>query len=131
MNQEILNIIISGVSVIVTGLCSWAVAVLINWLNAKIKDQALATFVTKITIIVTDAVKAIYQEFVEVLKKDGKFDKEAQEEAKRRAICIINGQLTKDMKKFITENFGDIEEWIGKKIEAVIYNLKNQQKERK
>ena len=65
------------------------------------------------------------------VKKDGKFDKEAQEEAKRRAICIINGQLTKDMKKFITENFGDIEEWIGKKIEAVIYNLKNQQKERK
>lgn len=69
MNQELLNIILSGLGIIVTGLCSWATTALIALLNAKIKDKKLAMFLTKITIIVTDAVQAIQQDFVETLKE--------------------------------------------------------------
>lgn len=130
MSQEVLNIILSGVSVIVTGLCGWVVTLLINWLNNKIKDEKLSAFLVRMTTIITDAVQAIYQEFVEVLKKEGRFDAEAQKEAKQRALNIIKGQLTEDMKSYISENFGDIEEWVGEKIESVIYNLKNQNKEK-
>lgn len=126
MNQELLNIILAGVSVIVTGLCSWATAAFIAFLNEKIKDKKLATFLTKITIIITDAVQAIYQDFVQTLKDEGRFDEEAQRRAKARAMAIITGQLTEDMRRFIEENFGEIEQWISEKIESTIYALKSE-----
>ena len=126
MNQEILNILIAGLSVIVTGLCSWGTSALINFLNAKIADKKLATFLTHTSVIVSDAVQSIYQEFVETLKEEGNFGPEAQQEAKRRAMAIITGQLTNDMKKYIEANFGEIELWISEKIESVIYQLKRQ-----
>ena len=124
MNQEFLNIILTGLSIIVTGLCSWATAALIAFLNAKIKDKKLATFLTKITIIVTDAVQAIQQDFVETLKEQGRFDAEAQRIAKERAMAIILGQLSDDMRTFIDENFGEIEDWISERIESAIYSMK-------
>lgn len=125
MSQEILNIILSALGVVVMGLASWGVAVLTNWLNTKIKDKNLAMFLTKVTTIITDAVQSIYQEFVEVLKKEGKFDAKAQQEAKEKALQIIKGQLTEEMKTYIESNFGDIEKWVSEKIEAVLYSLKN------
>ncbi|MBO7732396.1 MAG: hypothetical protein J6S67_07580 [Methanobrevibacter sp.] len=128
MNQELLNVIITGLGVIVTGLCSWATTALINFLNAKIADRKLATFLTQIGVIVSDAVQSIYQEFVETLKEQGKFDVEAQQEAKRRAMAIINSQLTNDMKQYIEDNFGNVELWISEKIESVIYQLKKKKK---
>ena len=129
MNQELLNVIITGLGVIVTGLCSWATTALINFLNAKIADRKLATFLTQIGVIVSDAVQSIYQEFVETLKEQGKFDVEAQQEAKRRAMAIINSQLTNDMKQYIEDNFGNVELWISEKIESVIYQLKKKKLE--
>lgn len=125
MPQEILNIIFSAIGIVVTGLVSWGVAVLINWLNTKIKDKNLAMFLTKITTIVTDAVKSIYQESVEILKKNGKFDAAAQAEAKQKAKDIITKQLTDEMKDYITSNFGEIDNWLGEKIESILYTLKN------
>lgn len=125
MPQEILNILLSALGIIVTGLVSWGVVVFTNWLNTKIKDKNLAMFLTKVTTIVTDAVKTVYQEFVEALKKDGKFGAEAQAQAKEKALAIIKGQLTDELRSYIESNFGDIEKWLGEKIEAVLYTLKN------
>lgn len=125
MPQEILNILLSALGIVVTGLVSWGVVVLTNWLNTKIKDKNLAMFLTKVTTIVTDAVKTVYQEFVEALKKDGKFDAEAQAKAKDKALAIIKQQLTDELKSYIETNFGDVEKWLGEKIEAVLYTLKN------
>lgn len=75
--------------------------------------------------IITDAVMQIYQQFVEVLKNEGKFDLEQQKLAKDKALEIINYQLTPELKEFIMTNYGDITSWLSNQIEAVIYNLKN------
>lgn len=124
MPQEVLNIILSAVSIIVTGLASWGVSVLISWMNSKIKDQKLAGYLTSITQIVTDAVMNVFQSFVETLKTNGKFDEAAQKEAKDKALDIIMNQLTPELKDYISSNYGDIKEWISNKIESVIYGLK-------
>ena len=124
MPQEVLNIILSAVSIVITGLASWGVSVLINWMNSKIKDQKLAGYLTTITQIITDAVMNVFQSFVETLKTNGKFDEKAQAEAKQKAIDIIMTQLTPELKDYITNNFGDMKEWISNKIESVIYSLK-------
>ena len=128
MPQEVLNIILSAVSIVVTGLVSWGVSVLITWMNGKIKDQKLAKHLTAVTQIVTDAVMNVFQSFVETLKVNGKFDEKAQAEAKQRALDIVMNQLTPELKDYITTNFGDMTEWISNKIESVIYGLKANKK---
>ena len=124
MSQEVLNIILSGVSIIVTGLASWGVGVLISWMNSKIKDQTLAKHLAAVTQIVTDAVMNVLQSFVETLKVNGNFDESAQKEAKDRAYAIIMEQMTPELIDYVKDNYGELESWINNKIEAVIYTLK-------
>ena len=125
MSTEVMNILLSVVSVVLTALASWGVAVLTNWLNTKIKDKNMAAMITQCLNIVADAVKQIYQEFVEALKKEGKFDAVAQEEAKKRAITVVKNQLTPELMDFVKANYGDVEAWIKNQIEVALYNLKN------
>ena len=122
--DQVLEIVLSAVSILITGLASWGVSVLINWMNSKIKDQDLARHLTAITQIVTDAVMNVFQTFVQTLKDNGGFDKKAQAEAKEKALNIIMNQLTPELSKYIETNYGDIKEWISNKIESVIYTLK-------
>lgn len=124
MPQEVLNIILSALSIVVTGLASWGVSVLINWMNVKIKDQTLVNHLSAITQIVTDAVMNVFQSFVETLKRNGTFDEAAQKEAKEKAMAIIESQLTGELRKYIADNYGDVQEWLNNKIESVIYSLK-------
>lgn len=126
--DKVLNIILAGVSIIVTGLASWGVAVFTNWINSKMKDKKMAALLAQAMQIVADAVKLIFQEFVEVLKKNGKFDEAAQKEAKEKATKIIMNKFTPELKEFITANYGDISTWVNDQIEVAIYNFKNSSK---
>lgn len=110
MPQEVLNIILSALSIAVTGLVSWGVSLFISWMNSKIKDQELAKHLTKITQIVTDAVMNVYQSFVETLKANGGFTEEFQKQAKEKALKIIDSQLTEELRQYITNNYGDIQD---------------------
>ena len=124
LTETIKDILLSACSIVVTGLLGWGVTVLTSWLNTKIKDKKLASYLTKITQITTDAVECVFQSFVETLKNNDKFDQNAQKEAKDKALEIINSQLTDELKDFIAENYGDIQKWLLNKIESVIYQLK-------
>lgn len=125
MTEELLNAILAAVGVIIAALASWAAEAIVSWLKLKIKDKKFAALLEKITYIVKDAVQAVYQEFVEGLKKQGKFDEEAQRMVKEKAIEIIEVQLTASMREFIEENFGDLEVWVAHKIESMIYEAKH------
>lgn len=107
-----------------TGLITWLTALLTNWVNSKIKDKKIVAYMTAITEIVMGAVKTVTQTFVDAMKKDGTFNKEAQQEAKERALTIIKSQLTPELTNYITENFGDVTSYLTTQIEATIYNLK-------
>ena len=125
MPAELSNIIWTAVGIIVSAAVTWLVGMATVYINRKIKDKKAADFLAKILNIIGDAVKQIFQEFVEVLKKEGKFDEAKQKEAKERALKIIKTQLTPELIEFIKENFGDVEEWLKNQIEVAIYNFKN------
>lgn len=125
MSQEILNIVLSTVSIVVTALLSFGVKTLISWLETKITDKKMLTHLKQITTIVADAVRSVYQSFVETLKTNGKFDATAQKQAKERALTIINSQLTPELKDYIVKNYGDMQEWLSMQIESTLYTLKN------
>ena len=115
----------SIIGTIGTGLATWLTALLVDFLNQKIKDKKIARWSTDLFQIVMSAVQTVFQEFVDTMKKNGKFDEAAQKEAKERAYNIIINQLTPELQNYIKENFGDIKDYIMNQIEAMVYQLKN------
>lgn len=124
MSQEILNIFISALSTVVLGLAAWATTAFTRWLGSKMKDQKMSRILSDLFTIIMNAVQTVFQEYVDTLKKAGKFDEAAQKEAKERAYKIIVSQLTPELKQYITDNCGDIKDYLMNQIEAMIYQLK-------
>ena len=107
-----------------TGLATWLTTFIVGLLNQKIKDKKVAKWSSDLFQIIMSAVQAVFQEFVDTMKKAGKFDEAAQKEAKERAYKIILSQLTPELKSYITDNFGDMKEYLMNQIESMIYTLK-------
>lgn len=122
--EHFYEILWSIVGAVGMGLATWLTSFIVGWLNQKIKDKKLARWSTALFEIIMNAVKTVFQEFVDVLKKAGKFDEAAQKEAKEKAYNIIVSQLTPELKKYIEDNFGDMKEYLLNQIEAMIYQLK-------
>ena len=101
-------------------MLSWLTSVIISWLNTKIKDQKLRTLTTKLTELISSCVNALTQTTVEELKKAGKFDAEAAKKIKEECIKLIKTQLSEDLKKFIMETYGDLDEYLSTQIENFI-----------
>lgn len=125
MNEIILNIISVVVTAVILPLISYAGARLIAWFNAKIKDENAKQQLTVATDIVMNAVRSVFQTYVETLKKNGTFDKESQKVALIKAKDDALAQMSDEIKDYITKNYGDLETWITTQIESTINILKN------
>ena len=77
------------------------------------------------TTIVTNAVRSVFQTYVEALKKNGTFDAKSQKIALTKAKDEALAQMTDDIKEYITSTYGDLETWLTTQIEATINILKN------
>ena len=126
MPAELTNIIFSVIGIVITGLASWGTAVLIKWLNSKIKDKELAAFATTITTVVGNAVKAVTQTYVDRLKGTDAWTKEAQEKALQMALETAKSELTDEALAYIELQHGDIDKYLITLIESTLFNLKNQ-----
>jgi ribosome-binding factor A len=122
--QEALNIIWSAVGIIVTGLISWATAGLVAFLNSKIKDAKVKQWATDLTNIIMSSVMTIAQTYVDSLKQQGAFTEEKQKEAFNKCLALIKEQLTPELKKYIEDNFGDMEAYLKSQIESMIKSMK-------
>ena len=122
--QEVLNIIWSAVGVIITGLISCATTKLISFMNSTIKDTQVKRWATDLTSIIMNSVLTITQTYVDNLKKDNAFTKEAQKEAFNQCLTLVQNQLTPELRKYIEDNFGDIQVYLKTQIEAMIKSLK-------
>lgn len=125
MNDILLNILSVLLTAVILPLISIAGTQLIKFINSKIKNNELAKQLTTATTIVTNAVRVVFQTYVDTLKQNGSFDKEAQAEALTRAKNIALSQITEDTKSYIEENYGDFNNWLTIQIEASINCLKN------
>jgi len=125
MNEILMNIISVLVTAVILPLISFAGSKLITWLNTKIKDENGKIQLTVATTIVTNAVRSVFQTYVDTLKKNGTFDLESQKIALTKAKDEALAQMTDDIKEYITKNYGDLEAWLTTQIEATINILKN------
>ena len=125
MNEVLLNILSVVVTAVILPLISYAGTRLISYLNSKIKDEKAKEFLSQATTVVTNAVRAVFQTYVDSLKKSGNFGAEAQLEALNKAKDIALSQLSEEVKDYITKNYGDINNWLTTQIEATINLIKN------
>ena len=125
MNDILINIISAVVTTVLLPLITWAGTKLIQYIGTKVKNEKAAALLTTATNIVLNAVRSVFQTYVESLKANGKFDSASQVEALKRAKDIALSQLGDDVKEYITANFGNLDGWLTNQIESSINLLKN------
>ena len=84
---------------------------------AKIENIKVREASDKLLDIVTKCVSATNQEFVGDLKKEGKFDRDQQEEAWNNTKNQINKILDAESKEILEKAYGDLNSYINQSIE--------------
>ena len=125
MNDILLNVLSVVVTSIILPLITYAGARLITYLNSKIKDTNARILLTTATDIVINAVRSVFQTYVDSLKASGSFDAHAQTVALTKAKDIALEQMTDEVKNFIAKNYGSVDAWLTTTIESTINLIKS------
>ena len=92
--------------------------------SAEITEKTDNAITDKYTVMLADTITACVlatnQTYVEVLKKQGKFDAEAQKTAFNMTLNAVMEILSEDAKKYLSEAFGDLNSYITSQIEASV-----------
>lgn len=126
MNDILINVISAVVTTVLLPLITWAGTKLIQYIGTKVKNEKAAAFLTTATTIVLNAVRSVFQTYVESLKASGSFNAEAQKTALSKAKDIALSQLGDDVKEYISSTYGNLDRWLTNQIESTINLLKNQ-----
>jgi len=118
-----LGIVVVAFATGLAGIISLLFLRLQNWLATKTKNETLQKATLLAQDLVLSAVQAVQQTFVEQLKKDGKFDKDAQLEALEKALKLVLAQIKPDAMAILTEAYGDLSKWLTMQIEATVYGI--------
>lgn len=87
--------------------------------NKKVRDAT-----AKLLDIVTKCVGATNQEFVGDLKKEGKFDRDQQEEAWNKTKNKINKILDDESREILEKAYGDLNDYINQALEDEVKRQK-------
>lgn len=89
-------------------------------LKNKNKNEKDDKYIDRITEIVTLCVITTSQTYVDSLKKLGQFDQNAQVEAFNKTKDAVTSMLNDELKDFIIDTFGDLNEYLNSQIEATV-----------
>ena len=126
MNDILINVISAVVTTVLLPLITWAGTKLIQYIGTKVKNEKAAALLTTATNVVLNAVRSVFQTYVESLKASGSFNAEAQKTALSKAKDIALSQLGDDVKEYISSTYGNLDGWLTNQIESTINLLKNQ-----
>lgn len=96
--------------------------------NKKETGEIINKYIDIANKIVIDVVDYVAQTFVDSLKKEGKFDLDAQRAAYEEAENRILELLTPELKKVIDSIYGDVDIWLSTQIEAEVKRRKTNPK---
>lgn len=88
--------------------------------QAAIDNDLLDKYIGLFGETVSNCVLATSQTYVESLKKQGKFDAEAQKIAFQMSYDAIMETLSEEAKIYLTEIYGDLRSYLTKAIEAEV-----------
>lgn len=93
-------------------------------LQEKTNNELLDRLIIQTEEIVVTCIKATNQTYVESLKDKNAFNAEAQKVAFKKTYETILSMLSEDAKKMLTDNYGDITQYITTLIESKINQSK-------
>jgi hypothetical protein len=98
---------------------------LVSWIHAKKEELKLKTknettnkYIDMLDRTISECVVATTQTYVDALKKEGRFDGEAQKVAFQKTFDAVMDILTDDAKEYLGEAVKDLNACITNKIEA-------------
>lgn len=128
MSNEIMNLIETLVlAPLVIAISSFLIALIRQQtakIEEKVKDDKVKRLLEIAENVVSQSVATVSQTYVDALKKDGIFYKDAQQQAFEMSKDKIYKLLTTDTLQAVQNNYGDVDEWIVTKIEETINKSK-------
>ena len=125
--MEWLPLLYQILEVCVIPLLGILTAYVIKYINAKsseiqvkVENDTADKYIAMLADTITACVMATNQTYVEALKKENAFTKEAQQEAFNLTYNAVMAVLTEDAKRYLTEVYGDLTTYITNKIEAEV-----------
>lgn len=91
-----------------------------NEITAKSENELIDKYTKMLADTITACVKATNQTYVDALKKQDKFDMEAQKNAFDMTLNSVLDILNADAKEYLSEAFGDLNTYITQQIEASV-----------
>jgi hypothetical protein len=113
--------------VVVIPLLGILTAYVVKVVNAKLAETAASRknelekkYLDMLSDTISDCVIATTQTYVDSLKKQGKFDADAQKEAFNQTYEAVMCILSEEAKEYLNEAIGDLNLYITQKIEAEV-----------
>ena len=127
MSESTLQMISEIINVCVIPLLGVLVTYLVKYINSKSKEletqvnnDIAKKYINMLTSTITSCVIATNQTYVESLKKQGKFDVEAQKTAFSMTLAAVQDLLSAEAKEYLSEVYGDLDAYITTQIEAAV-----------
>ena len=118
--SQIMEIVVIPLLGILTTYIVKLVNVKINEISSTKHNELEQKYLNMLNETITKCVIATTQTYVETLKKEGKFDKTAQETAFSKTYTAVLAILSDEAKKYLTEAVGDLNLYITQQIEAEV-----------
>lgn len=122
--NQIIEAIVKTLLVPTITLVAWYITSYIKMktteLSKRIDNKQLNDYLSFAEQCITTSVMATQQTFVDELKKEGKFDKAAAQNAFKKAEATFKTLVNNDTKIAIEKMYGDYNKWIESEIEKQI-----------
>ena len=125
--MEWLPILYQIIEVCVVPLLGVLTAYFVKFINlksaefqAKVENDTADKYIAMLADTITTCVVATNQTYVEALKKDNAFTREAQQEGLRQTLGADMAVLSEDAKEYLSSIYGDLTAYITSRIEAEV-----------
>lgn len=131
MYNDFMQYMLPTVATVLGAVLTALAGYIITYINKKnkalqsgVESATAKKYMDMVTKTISDCVLSVNQTYVENLKKQNAFTKEAQEEAFKMAYKNVTEILSTDAYEYIEQAFGDVEKYLTTKIEAEVNNAK-------
>lgn len=118
--EQLFNLAIYPIIGIAAMFVCYFFSVKIAELKQKTNNDVSKKYLDMLDNTITNAVLSTTQTYVESLKKQGKFDADAQKQAFNMTYEAVIKVLNDEAKKYLTTAVGDLDTYITNKIEAEV-----------
>ena len=122
--MELLYVVLIGTIPIVSKYLTQQIDVKKNEILKADKTKDFQHSIDGAMSLVEKVVDYVSQTYVDALKKDGKFDAAAQQNAYNKAADALEKLMDDDMKRVLIDVYGDLATWMKVAIESYIKNNK-------